>query len=68
MRDFDWFVTTVGYAGQLRCLLDAEWPTEITVMPPVCEFTEIYGLAAVEPGATGLWTSRSRRARMCGSS
>ncbi|MBK6900737.1 MAG: hypothetical protein IPH09_16295 [bacterium] len=53
-RDFDWIMTTVGPGGQLRCELVVEWPSELTVMPPFCEFTEIYGFAAVEPGASSV--------------
>lgn len=54
VRDFDWIATTVGPDGQLRCELVVEWPSELTVMPPVCEFTEIYGFAAIEPGVGGV--------------
>ncbi len=53
-RDFDTIATTVGTAGLLHCELAVEWPTELTVMAPGCDFAEIYGFAAVTPGSDGV--------------
>jgi len=52
-RDFDTIATTVGTAGLLRCELAVEWPTELTVMAPGCDFAEIYGFADAQPGLDG---------------
>ncbi|MDO9172001.1 MAG: hypothetical protein Q7W29_09235, partial [bacterium] len=49
-RDFDWIATTVGAGGHLHCELAVEWPSELTVMPPTCEFAGHYGSVGAAPG------------------
>ena len=40
----------MGAGGQLRCEVAVEMPSELTVLPPTCEFGEYYGFIAAAPG------------------